>query len=191
MVRILSSKLFWFSIVQIAIITILINYRQKVRIIDVMGTFKKTDELILSKVTKLWESDSVKTIQFQHLPRISPIYAKDINRVSSVYGMRNDKFHAGIDLSAKVGTVVIATASGIIKSAGWKSGYGDTVEIDQLNSIATLYGHLSKISVVKGQFVFQGDTIGLVGNTGLSTGPHLHYEILADKNIDPNLFLKL
>jgi murein DD-endopeptidase MepM/ murein hydrolase activator NlpD len=104
-------------------------------------------------------------------------------RVSSGYGWRahpltgRRRFHSGIDISAPTGTPVVAVGSGTVISAGWRSGYGKTITIQHNETQQTLYGHLSEISVQAGQTIAQGTVIGLVGSTGNSTGPHLHYEI--------------
>ncbi|WP_310486412.1 M23 family metallopeptidase [Chamaesiphon sp. VAR_69_metabat_338] len=86
------------------------------------------------------------------------------------------RFHSGVDIGAPSGTPVIATATGTIISAGWNGGYGKAVVIQHGDTQQTLYGHLSEISVQAGQTVPQGTVIGLVGSTGNSTGPHLHFE---------------
>lgn len=105
-------------------------------------------------------------------------------RVSSGYGWRTHpltgrrRFHAGIDISAPTGTPVVAVGAGTVVSAGWRSGYGKTITIQHSETQQTLYGHLSEISVQAGQTIAQGTVIGLVGSTGNSTGPHLHYESL-------------
>ena len=88
--------------------------------------------------------------------------------------------HNGIDLGAPVGTQVLASGDGrviLAKSGGYNGGYGNYVAIAHPNGTQTLYGHLSAIFVVQGQSVAQGETIGKVGSTGRSTGPHLHFEV--------------
>ena len=86
------------------------------------------------------------------------------------------RFHSGIDIGAPSGTPVVATATGTVISAGWNGGYGKAIVIQHNDSQQTLYGHLSEISVQPGQQITQGSVIGLVGSTGNSTGPHLHFE---------------
>ncbi len=86
------------------------------------------------------------------------------------------RFHSGIDIGAPSGTPVVATATGTVISAGWNGGYGKAIVIQHNDSQQTLYGHLSEISVQPGQQIAQGSVIGLVGSTGNSTGPHLHFE---------------
>jgi murein DD-endopeptidase MepM/ murein hydrolase activator NlpD len=98
--------------------------------------------------------------------------------------------HTGLDLRAEIGDPVLATASGTVTIAGWTGGYGKMVEIDHGNGFATRYGHMSEIDVKVGQQVKLGETLGKVGTTGRSTGPHLHYETRIDgEPVDPQKFL--
>ena len=97
--------------------------------------------------------------------------------------------HLGIDIAVTEGTAVLATASGAVKFAGWDDTYGYLVIIDHHNGYETLYGHNSNLRVYAGDLVNQADIIALSGNTGHSTGPHLHYEIRKDgKPLDPKEF---
>jgi len=96
------------------------------------------------------------------------------------FGGRGSEFHKGQDISAPYGSQVIATADGIVVIAGWLRGYGNVVYVDHGNGISTRYGHLSRIDVTVGQVIKRGDYLGLVGSTGRSTGPHLHYEVRID-----------
>jgi murein DD-endopeptidase MepM/ murein hydrolase activator NlpD len=106
------------------------------------------------------------------------------------FGGRNYEFHAGMDIDGERGDSVMAPANGTIIKAGWQGGYGNMIEIDHGNGLTTRYGHLSKIEVQIGDPVTRGQLIGLVGSTGRSTGPHLHYELrLNDKSINPRLLL--
>jgi len=94
--------------------------------------------------------------------------------------------HLGIDYAAPQGTPVMAASDGVVIAAGWSGGYGRTVRLRHANGYRTLYGHLSRISVRKGQRVSQGQTIGAVGQTGLATGPHLDYRMsLNGRYVDP------
>jgi murein DD-endopeptidase MepM/ murein hydrolase activator NlpD len=118
-------------------------------------------------------------------------------RISSKFGYRGDPFHSrgsvyhhGIDIDGDLGDRVNTTANGTVVSAGWNSGYGNCVVIKHVSGYETLYGHLSKINVKQGQRVRSGQSIGLVGSTGHSTGDHLHYEIHREgKEFDPVQFL--
>jgi murein DD-endopeptidase MepM/ murein hydrolase activator NlpD len=94
--------------------------------------------------------------------------------------------HEGIDVTAPMGAPIIAPASGVVTKARRESGYGNVVEIDHGNGIMTLYAHASRIDVRQGERVTRGQRIAAVGNTGLATGPHLHYEIHVNgKVVDP------
>ncbi len=103
--------------------------------------------------------------------------------VSSSFGMRKSPFgrgrafHKGIDISQRRGTPVVATASGKVKQSGWDGAYGISVEIDHGIGIVTKYAHLQKSMVKVGQWLQRGEVLGLVGSTGRSTGPHVHYEV--------------
>ena len=115
--------------------------------------------------------------------------------VSSRFGLRvhpitgEKKSHTGIDIASNQGTAVYASDGGSVTLAGWNGGYGNCIMIDHGNGYVTLYGHLSSISVSVGQTVSQGTTIGAVGSTGNSTGPHLHFEVLKNgTRIDPEQF---
>jgi murein DD-endopeptidase MepM/ murein hydrolase activator NlpD len=117
--------------------------------------------------------------------------------VTSSFGVRRDPFlgkpamHTGLDLRGEIGEPVHATAAGKVEIAGWDGGYGNLVEIDHGNGLSTRFGHLSKILVKVGQKVHIGQVIGLVGSTGRSTGPHLHYETrIRDEAVDPQKFLR-
>jgi murein DD-endopeptidase MepM/ murein hydrolase activator NlpD len=117
--------------------------------------------------------------------------------MSSPFGVRTDPFnghaamHTGIDLRGDKGEPVHATARGKVTHAGWEGGYGKMVEIDHGNGISTRYGHLSEIDVKVGQTVRIGQTVGLIGSTGRSTGPHLHYETrLNNEAVNPQKFLQ-
>jgi murein DD-endopeptidase MepM/ murein hydrolase activator NlpD len=93
------------------------------------------------------------------------------------FGGGSSEFHPGQDIAAPRGTPVVAPADGVVIKADWQNGYGQTVVIDHGNGLTTRYGHLSKIEVSAGQEIRRGEELGLVGSTGRSTGPHLHYEV--------------
>jgi murein DD-endopeptidase MepM/ murein hydrolase activator NlpD len=116
--------------------------------------------------------------------------------VSSTFGVRFDPFlhipamHTGIDFRGDVGEAVHATAAGTVTNAGWSGGYGNMVEIDHGNGLATRYGHMSQIDVSVGDEIRIGQVVGRMGSTGRSTGPHLHYETRIDgEAVDPQKFL--
>ncbi len=120
-------------------------------------------------------------------------------RISSNYGHRENPFtgeniesHKGLDIKGNYGEVVKTTASGVVKFASRRGGYGNCVIINHGNGFETYYGHLSKISVKQGQRVIAGDAIGKIGSTGRSTGPHLHYEVHRNgKIVNPKSYLSL
>ncbi|SFD19914.1 M23 family metallopeptidase [Clostridium uliginosum] len=97
--------------------------------------------------------------------------------ITSKFGARWGRNHNGIDIAGNIGEPVTAAYNGVIEEAGWVNGYGNMIMIKHEDSIDTIYGHLSTIKVNKGQQVQKGDIIGEVGNTGRSTGPHLHFEL--------------
>ncbi|MCT2540734.1 M23 family metallopeptidase [Sedimentimonas flavescens] len=112
-------------------------------------------------------------------------------RFTSPYGYRWGRLHAGIDLAGRVGTDIHAPADGTVTDAGWENGYGNVIKIRHEFGITTVYAHLSKIRVKAGQKVSRGELIGDMGNTGRSTGPHLHYEIRVDGSpTNPMTFIK-
>ena len=119
-----------------------------------------------------------------HLPAIQPVANKDLKRMASGYGYRIHPiyqtriFHEGMDFSCDIGTPVYATADGVIKKARWEKGYGYLITIDHGYGYETRYAHLKSFNVKPGQKVIRGETIALSGNSGRSSGPHVHYEVL-------------
>ena len=106
------------------------------------------------------------------------------------FGGRGFEFHEGQDIDAAYGTPVMAAASGTVTIAGRQRGYGNVIYVDHGAGLSTRYGHLSEIDVKLGQTVTRGQTIGLVGSTGRSTGPHLHYEVrINNQPVDPRQYL--
>lgn len=145
---------------------------------------KSFDELV--KLSK--EQDDY----LRHIPAIQPIANRDLKRTASGYGRRIDpvykvpKFHHGMDFSCDMRTPIYATADGKVVSAKWESGYGWTVELDHGYGYRTRYAHLHSFTVKKGQQVVRGEQIALSGNSGKSTGPHLHYEVVVNgKKVNP------
>ena len=136
---------------------------------------KSYDDLILLAKNK--------ETMLQNIPAIQPVLNKNLKCMASGYGWRMDpvyhtrRFHAGMDFAAATGANIYATGNGRVISSGWKQGYGNCIEINHGFGYITLYGHMSAIKSRLGQNVKRGDVIGLVGSTGKSTGPHLHYEV--------------
>lgn len=129
-------------------------------------------------------------------PRGYPLRVKSY--VASGFGVRKNpfgrgyEFHDGVDLPAWYGTRIYATAPGRVVEAGWSSVFGRYVKIDHGYGYQTLYGHMSRIAVKRGQYVQRGQVIGYVGSSGRSTGPHVHYSVFVNgKAVDPRPYLEL
>ncbi len=121
----------------------------------------------------------------------------DASRLSSNFGWRSDPvhgnraFHAGFDIADNIGTPIVAAADGVVTFAGWRTGYGNVVEIKHAGPFSTRYGHLYRTLAREGDRVNSGDLIALMGNTGKSTGPHLHFEVHKDDvPLNPYPFVK-
>lgn len=184
--------------IQIAIIVGGINYYKDNRNTSKLETTiinidKKIDGMD-KKITLLAVNDSIMNQQLQFYPAAVPTNGN----VTSRYQVRTDpvngeqRMHTGVDIKADKGTPVLSTATGMIESCDTDAGdYGKRIIINHMNGYKSIYGHLSKILVTEGKTVVRGDTIGLVGNSGRSTGSHLHYEIsFHDKKINPATFRK-
>lgn len=155
----------------------------------VVGTTQQMDLLERQLYMQSKSFDEVVDLCKRHdemlecIPAIQPVSNKNLNRTASGYGTRIDpiyktiKFHSGMDFSANTGTPVYATGNGTVRRAGWEGLYGNCIVVDHGFGYVTKYAHLSKIEVRAGQKVVRGQTIGRVGSTGKSTGPHLHYEV--------------
>ncbi|MRX49066.1 peptidoglycan DD-metalloendopeptidase family protein [Paracoccus sp. S-4012] len=123
------------------------------------------------------------------MPLAMPVQAAF--RYTSGFGARWGRQHAGIDMAGPVGTPIYATGEGTVTFAGWQRGYGNVIKIQHELGLETRYGHLNKIHVRAGQQVSRGARIGDMGNTGRSTGPHLHYEVrVKGTAVDPLSFIK-
>lgn len=147
------------------------------------------EEVLMEAVPKIVERGT----------KVPPTYIKPISggRASSGFGRRSaptkgaSTYHKGQDWATAVGTTVVASCGGRVSRAGWGSGYGYVVYIDHEDGKQTRYAHLSKILVKVGDYVKQGQRIALSGNTGISTGPHLHFEILVGgKQVNPRNYIK-
>jgi len=123
------------------------------------------------------------------VPAIQPIAIKDMTRISDYYGRRRDPFtgkptmHYGMDFTGDIGAEIYATGDGKVIEAGYNLyGYGNRVIVDHGFGFKTIYAHLNRVNVQLGEKVKRGEVIGELGNTGRSTGPHLHYEIRKNNN---------
>ncbi len=161
------------------------------------------DDPFLSEINKLQQSLDVKSQQLSmleslvrghHIHEQSQLSGRPIASgwLSSYYGMRADPFtgetamHKGLDFAGKAGDDVLATAAGIVTWAGERSGYGQLVEIEHGDGFITRYGHNETLTVSIGDVVTKGQSIAKMGNTGRSTGVHVHYEVIRNgKQIDP------
>ena len=159
----------------------------------VISTTKRMEILSKQVVVQSKSLDEIqrmaldKEVLLSAIPSIQPINNEDLRRMASGYGWRTDPFtktrrkHKGMDFSAPTGTPIYATSDGkVIRVDGRAPGYGKHIRIDHGFGYVTLYAHLSKYNVRRGQEVKRGDVIGFVGNTGRSVAPHLHYEIRKD-----------
>ena len=165
----------------------------------IINTTKRLDILTKQTVVQSRSLDEIEKLAenkealIEAIPTIQPIKNKDLTRMASGFGYRIDpftkkrRFHYGMDFTAKRGTPIYATGNGVVKRADNRSaGYGNHLRIDHGFGYVSLYAHLSKFNVRRGQKVKRGDIIGYVGNSGRSVGPHLHYEIFKDnKKINP------
>lgn len=139
----------------------------------------KNTEMQEQSMTELWQLLSDRQAQLSSTPSVKPAQGW----ISSLFGYRPNPFsgrtvlHAGMDIAANVGTPIIAPAAGVVVSAGYDEGYGRVIDIDHGFGLTTRYAHCSQVFVKIGQRVNRFDVIGSVGNTGRSTGAHLHYEV--------------
>ncbi len=129
-----------------------------------------------------------------HIPQVMPA---DLRMISSGFGLRHDPFtgeaamHSGLDFRGATGTPIHAAATGRVSFVGVKGGYGKVVEISHGNGLMTRYAHMSAFKTRVGQEISAGEVIGAIGNTGRSTGPHLHFEVrVYDRAVNPRPFLE-
>ncbi len=142
-----------------------------------------------NKILKDMDSLNLYRIAAQKAPFAKPV--KDAVRFTSGFGRRWGRMHSGADFAGPHGTPIYATADGVVTHAGWQSGYGRLVKIQHQFGIETRYAHQSKIRVKVGQRVSRGQRIGDMGNTGRSTGTHLHYEVrVGGKAVNPMIYIK-
>ncbi len=153
------------------------------------GTDPSEDTLRANRLLGQMDKLNLYRIAAQKAPFALPI--KDAFRYTSGFGMRWGRMHNGTDFAAPHGTPIYATADGVVTHATWQSGYGLMVKIQHEFGIETRYAHNSKIYVKKGQRVSRGQKIAAMGNTGRSTGTHLHYEIrVGGRAVNPMIYIK-
>lgn len=162
---------------------------------SLLPTFQETlEEYNFLKTANISKFNRVypRTWQVNVIPDLWPVDG----RLMGPFGRRSDPFsghqafHAGVDISAPVGTPVRATADGIVVNASWSGGYGRLVVIDHGRGVQTYYAHLSRIDVIAGQEIRRGEIIGALGASGRATAPHLHYEVrLGGSPVNPYKFL--
>ena len=169
-------------------LTVFVVNEEKPAVINESVFVKKRNAKVAKEITENKTLTS-KVIKISNFP------VKD-GSLSSGFGMRkhpihgNIRMHSGIDIAAASGTKVQAMGEGIVVFSGRKSGYGNNIEVKHGNSVLTRYSHLKEILVEVGQKVMPEDVIGFIGNTGVSTGPHLHLEVaLNETEVDPTIFL--
>ena len=169
------------------------GHRKVVAVVAFENNKKVSEEIIKEEITYVAVPKVV-----ERGTKIPPTYIKPISggRLTSNFGRRNrptrgaSSYHKGVDWATPTGTAVYASCGGTVARAGWGSGYGYCVYINHPDGRQTRYGHLSKVLVSAGQTVSQGQKIALSGNTGVSTGPHLHFEILINgSQVNPLKYL--
>ncbi len=151
---------------------------------SVEGPALTNDIVIISRAEETAPLRKLSTLKAgagsSNIPSIWPVAGvlrSGVGIRNNPFGGSSIEFHKGQDIAAPTGTPINVTADGVVVIAGWVKGYGNGIYVDHGNGITTRYGHLSRIDVVVGQTLKRGDHLGLVGSTGRSTGPHLHYEV--------------
>lgn len=153
---------------------------------------KEQGEWIAHKLDLVEEQMTSTSQSLASMPTIAPV----MGVITDGFGKRRDPFtgrwanHRGLDIAARIGTPVVAPAEGVVVYSGYDGGFGKVVRLAHGFGYTTVFGHLSKVLVKPGDEVRRGDTIGLLGSTGRSTGPHLHYEVHEDgKSVNPLYFI--
>ncbi len=156
-------------------------------------TIKQQDNQIFNVYYEKGLNDSICAKLWEHLPFGLPV---EIPIISSNFGLRKDPFtkrwkrHKGLDFKGTYRDTVYSTGGGLVETANYFGGYGKCVIINHGKGYETMYAHLSKIYVVEGEYVDDHHNIGMIGSTGHSTGPHLHYEIIENGvSINPKRFI--
>jgi len=158
---------------------------------DLYTLFRRAD-LVYQGLVESLDQMQFSTVKFSRTPSVWPTKGT----ISSGFGIRphpifgDKRPHEGIDIYAPKGSPIIATADGKVVRAGWEAGYGLSLLIDHGYGYKTLYAHCSKLKKNKGDTVSRGDIIAMVGSTGITTGPHLHYEVIVNgKNVNPVYYI--
>lgn len=160
-----------------------------------LGQIESQIALLEDDLSRLADAVAEREIETMAYPYRLPVAGQG-SRVSSTYGVRHDPFtgrlarHTGLDIPAPHGTPILASGGGRVISAGYKGAYGRAVVIDHGDGLSTLYGHASKLLVRAGDVVMPNQQIALVGSTGRSTGPHLHFEVIRrGVRVEPRQYL--
>jgi murein DD-endopeptidase MepM/ murein hydrolase activator NlpD len=165
---------------------------------DVDGAAPLSRDLIYADLAAIdFESLDENLARLQRASEAMPQLWPVEGQVTSGFGWRRDpfgrarwKFHGGLDIGTEYGTPILATGAGTVVFSDWHSGHGRMVELDHGGGIATRYCHASQLLVSEGEEVLAGQTVALVGSSGMSTGPHLHYELVVDgERVDPRPYL--
>ena len=184
----------WFTNQQVVLQEPLAGYRELIADVHYSNDTEVSREIIKEDVLM----DAVPKI-IERGTKIPPTFIWPLSggRISSYFGRRKSptagasSYHKGLDIATPTGSAVYASSGGVVTSAGWNGGYGYAVVIRHPDGHSTRYGHLSKILVSVGQSVSQGQTIARSGSTGVSTGPHLHFEVIENgTQVDPLRFLR-
>lgn len=160
-----------------------------------LGRIDSQIALLEDDLSRLADAVAERELETMAYPYRLPVAGQG-SRVSSSYGVRHDPFtgrlarHTGLDIPAPHGTPILASGGGRVVSAGYKGAYGRAVVIDHGDGLSTLYGHASKLLVRAGDVVMPNQQIALVGSTGRSTGPHLHFEVIRrGVRVEPRQYL--
>ena len=162
---------------------------------DSLSTLESDLQRLEQTLTSIDQIALQRNLSYMAFPSREPV---SNSRIVSRFGNRSDPFnrrlafHSGLDFPAPSGTPIRASAGGRVVFAGWRSDYGNQVQIDHGNGLLTRYSHASKLTVSVGDIVTPGQVVAEVGSTGRSTGPHLHFEVLKDGEfVDPEAYLKI
>ncbi len=176
------------------------NWQSKIKLLTGPGSGEVRSQLDVANARLAERRQSLQELEdwvavvrsrFAQTPSTWPIYG----RIASFFGYRVSPWrglHTGIDIDARFGSPVRATAAGVVSFVGWQTGYGKTVRVDHGFGISTLYGHNSSFAVHVGQKINRGQVVSYVGMTGWTTGPHVHYEVRrGERPVNPMAYLNL